>query len=99
MRFEFEKAQFLDDAILIYSMWSGYLEDEQSSKFLDWLKSMNITLVKCHTSGHAPIPDLKRLAEAISSKQLVPIHTFEPERYSELFENVKIKDDREWWKV
>ena len=99
MRFEFEKAQCLDDAILIYSMWSGYLEDEQSGKFLDWLKSMNITLVKCHTSGHAPIPDLKRLTEAISPKQLVPIHTFEPERYPELFENVKIKDDREWWEV
>lgn len=99
MRFELEKAQCLDDATLLYSMWPGYLEDGRHENFLQWLKSMNISLTHCHTSGHAPIKDLKRLAEAISPKLLVPIHTFEPERYHTLFENVELEDDGVWWEV
>ena len=34
-----------------------------------------------HTSGHASIADLKRLAAAVRPKALVPIHTFEAERF------------------
>jgi len=97
MRFEFEKEKCLDQATLIYSLWSGYLEDEQYSGFLDWLKKMNIPLIQCHTSGHAPLADLKKLANAISPKMLVPIHTFNPEIYDDHFNNVVLKNDGQWW--
>jgi ribonuclease J len=99
MRFDLENAQCLNDATLIYSMWPGYLEDAYQQKFLEWLKSKNIPLINCHTSGHAPIQDLKRLADAITPKRMVPIHTFEPERYHELFGKVHLEDDGVWWEV
>jgi ribonuclease J len=99
MRFDLENSQCLDDAALIYSMWPGYLEDAYQQEFLEWLKSKNIPLIHCHTSGHAPIKDLQRLAKAISPKRMVPIHTFEPGRYQELFEKVHLEDDGAWWEV
>jgi len=99
MRFEFEQERCLENAILIYSLWSGYLEDKQYNHFLDWLKKMNIPLIKCHTSGHAPLTDLKKLANAISPKMLVPIHTFNPELYNKHFKNVVMKNDGQWWEL
>ncbi len=47
--------------------------------------------------SHAPVSDLKRLAKTLHPKILVPIHSFEPERYPEYFENVVLKNDGEWW--
>jgi ribonuclease J len=96
---ELERANCLQDALLIYSMWSGYLEDKRYQWFLKWLKGKGIPLVQCHTSGHAPVGDLKRLAGALAPRMLVPIHSFEPERYSELFENVHRMNDGEWLDV
>ena len=52
-----------------------------------------------HTSGHASVADLKRLAAAVGPKALVPIHTFEAERFPDLFENVVVRQDGEWWRV
>jgi ribonuclease J len=52
-----------------------------------------------HTSGHASISDLQRLARAINAKTVVPIHSFEAERFPEFFENVTIKQDGVWWNV
>jgi ribonuclease J len=53
-----------------------------------------------HTSGHASVVDLKRLMEALEPDALVPVHTFEPERYPELFgSHVIFRNDGEWWEV
>ena len=38
-----------------------------------------------HTSGHAGVHDLRRLAAAVASKALVPIHTAQPRGYREIF--------------
>ena len=96
---DIEKAECLDGAALVYSLWSGYLEDQRYRPFLKWLQSRGIPLTHCHTSGHAPGADLKRLAEALSPKALVPIHTFEPGRYGEFFNNVVRREDGRWWTV
>jgi ribonuclease J len=50
-----------------------------------------------HTSGHASIPDLQRLARAINARMVVPIHSFEAGRFPEFFDNVEIKEDGIWW--
>jgi len=94
---DLEKVGCLKNATLIYSMWPGYLKDEKSQPCLRWLDRHNIPLVHLHTSGHAPLSDLKRLARAIAPKMLVPVHSFEPERFAEFFENVDIKEDGHWW--
>ncbi|HUN95275.1 MAG TPA: MBL fold metallo-hydrolase RNA specificity domain-containing protein, partial [Bradyrhizobium sp.] len=53
-----------------------------------------------HTSGHASIVDLKRLAEAMAPDLLVPVHTFSGDRFAELFgTNVSRRMDGEWWEV
>jgi len=89
----------LEGANLIYSLWPGYLKDERYQWFRDWLEKHQIPLTHCHTSGHAPVADLKRLADAISAKRLVPIHSFEPNAYKKHFENVEIRNDGETWSV
>jgi hypothetical protein len=43
------------------------------------------------------VSDLKRLADALAPKMLVPIHSFEPEQFPDHFENVVLKDDGQWW--
>ena len=83
-----------DKGNLIYSMWDGYKEQSSSKEFIDWLESKNFTLIDIHTSGHADIPALKRMVEAIQPKYIVPIHTFEGDRYKEIFKEpiVRLKD-------
>ena len=76
---------------IIYSMWEGYLTD----KFKQYCVSKGIEVEQVHTSGHAIIEDLKAFAEALNSKVLIPIHTFEASKYPELFNNVKILKDKE----
>ena len=34
-----------------------------------------------------------------NSATYVPIHTFFPKRYNEIFSNVEMHDDGEWWNV
>jgi ribonuclease J len=50
-----------------------------------------------HTSGHADLSGLKRMVDAVRPKSIVPIHTFEAERYKDLFEgtDVRIVNDKE----
>jgi ribonuclease J len=50
-----------------------------------------------HTSGHADLPGLKRLVDAVQPRHIVPIHTFEADSYAKLFDgyNIAIAKDRE----
>jgi ribonuclease J len=94
-----DEANLWSNARAIWSRWAGYLEREAGAKLKADLASRNIELENIHTSGHASIKDLKRLAAAIMPKALVPIHTFQGDRYSEFFDNVTRYDDGQWWKV
>ena len=78
-------------AKIAYSMWDGYL----SEKFRTFCKSKGLTLEYIHTSGHAKKEDLKSFASAVNPKTLIPIHTFEAEKYPVLFKNVLILKDGE----
>jgi len=77
-------------ATAVFSMWSGYLERTNLRHFLE---SQNIEMTEVHTSGHAYLSQLKSLAEALKPRFVIPIHTFHPERYSDIFPNViQLKD-------
>jgi len=89
----------VDNAILIYSLWSGYLKEERYQWFCEWLDGHNVPVIERHSSGHAPLHDLQRFAKALAPNLIVPIHTSEPDQYPLLFDNVKIKSDGEWWEV
>jgi ribonuclease J len=96
---EFDKFSSLEKSILIYSLWFGYLHDEHYAWFKYWIKKNNISMYYCHTSGHAHISDLQRLAESIAPETIVPIHSFEPQMYPKLFKNVRLENDGIWWDV
>jgi ribonuclease J len=94
---ELSKEGILENASLIYSLWSGYLKDDRYKWFHAWLKANGLTLTHCHTSGHAPVIDLQRLAKALRPRKIVPIHSFEPHLYETLFDRVVRHQDGERW--
>jgi ribonuclease J len=84
------KGEILKNAVMIYSMWKKYLEEDETLR--KWLESNNIRLEYIHTSGHADTKTLAKFADAVNPKILVPIHTENPEMYQELFKNVTVTD-------
>jgi ribonuclease J len=95
---DLEQAQCLTNARLIFSMWSGYLEYENSNPVLEWLDRHNITLDQFHTSGHAAIIELVELRRAFAAAPVVPIGRH-PERFAVLFGKVEHRAIGEWWEV
>ena len=81
----------VEGAKIIYSMWDGYLKPE----FEEYCAKKGLIIEKVHTSGHATIDDLKAFSDALKPGVLIPIHTFEAERYPDLFQNVKLLKDGE----
>ncbi len=95
IRPKIEKIGDLKDAAMIYSMYEGYKREESFKKVQSFLDEKKITLETAHTSGHASFDDLKRLAAALKPNVLTPIHTFNPERYAELWPKVRSLNDGE----
>lgn len=64
---------------VVYSQWLGYLEKDQRQYGADVLNRLRddsrINFIYAHSTGHALLEDLKRLASALSPKMLIPIHT------------------------
>jgi len=79
-------------ATAIFSMWHGYLERGNLREFLE---SNGVSLTEIHTSGHASIRQLEMLANALNPRWIIPIHTFYPEKFCEMFPNVIQVEDGE----
>ncbi len=83
---------------IIYSQWLGYLDGNHvdyfgSDRIAAFREDPRVNFVYAHTSGHAPVEDLQRLAMALKPKLLIPIHTEKASDYGKYFENaVMIKD-------
>lgn len=96
---DLDHAGCLTKARAIWSQWDGYLVQERGMALRSDLAARGIPLDHAHTSGHASIADLKRLAVAVAPKMLVPVHTYQPEQFPEHFKAVSLKQDGEWWEV
>ena len=96
---DLDRAKALTGARVIWSQWEGYLQEGSGAQLKIDCDARDIPFEILHTSGHASIADLKRLAAAVNPKALVPIHTFEAERFPELFESVILRQDGEWWET
>lgn len=92
-----EKANCLGGAAYIYSQWEGYWEQDSNKYLRDWLQRQGLAKLSIHTSGHASPTDLKRFVTALSPRKVVPIHTFMPDRYTDLFSNAELHEDGDWW--
>ena len=88
---------------VIYSQWTGYKKEEYNpsgfKKYMDLEKKSTIDFHDVHTSGHASVSDLQKLANAINAKILVPIHTEYSKEYIKYFPNVQVMDDGEAFSV
>lgn len=85
---------------IIYSQWLGYLEDDTHGRYgveelMQLREDPRVNFIYAHTSGHASLEDLKRLAEAINPKKLVPIHTEHKYEFEDHFQNVLVLEDEQ----
>jgi len=93
MDFDVEKRLNLKGANAVWSMWAGYLEKPAYLRIQRVLKLKEVPLTQIHYGGHASKSELVKLAKALSPKKIIPIHTFQPDKYPQLFSNVHILDD------
>ena len=86
------------DGCFIYSMYEGYKNQPGTIKdFLGFIADKGMIIKNIHTSGHADLAGLKKMVSTIKPKHIVPIHTFESKKYTELFKgiDVAISNDKE----
>ena len=78
---------------IIYSMWTGYIEENLALKTL--LETYPTYL--CHASGHVSKDDLIKFIELVNPDAIIPVHTDNPKRLEELVphRNVYIVNDNE----
>lgn len=96
---ELARANCLDGAVAIWSLWPGYLDRSSGKRTTRRLRGERVPLVHLHASGHARIEDLQALARAMAPARVAPIHTAAPEQFDRLFDRVEVHDDGLWWEV
>ena len=72
-------------------MWSGYKEKYQD--WFDYLAGNKVQMADIHTSGHADIPTLTKMVVGLCPKVIIPIHTFYPQEFKQMFDNVICLND------
>lgn len=91
---DYEALSCLRGAVLLYSLWPGYIQRDEKLRL--WAQRQGVDIQMKHTSGHAYTPDLIRFAESVAPARLVPIHSSHPGRYEPLFRNVSVVPDGCW---
>lgn len=81
-----------NELIPVYSMWKGYLEQDNVKEFLDGYKRLDM-----HTSGHADRNAIKMVIDTVKPDMVIPMHTELPEAFLELVgqDKVKLLNDNE----
>jgi len=92
MRSDIERCG-LHDGIFLYSLWNGYRLSSYQQYFENSLKNAGFSLETSHTSGHASIVDIKRVIDGLDPQKLVPIHTMQPDAFSDFSDKTDLKDD------
>jgi ribonuclease J len=85
MRNIFKNKGLLKDTSVIYSMWEGYLNKQQPF----WDKNQ-VEIIPLHVSGHAYVEDLIKFANALKSKNIIPIHTEYADKFKDYFKSSNI---------
>lgn len=69
--------QFKDkDPLIIYSMWSGYLDEEKIKNAVAGYRIETL-----HTSGHADVQTIDKLIKTVNPRFILPIHTNDPSSF------------------
>ena len=79
----------------LYSRWSGYLEQTEWQTTKMKLQEVSGDLIEAHTSGHIYHDDIIEFVGQINAKSVIPIHTFEPEKFAGVMSGVRLLADGE----
>jgi ribonuclease J len=90
-------AECLDSALLVGSLWSGYIK--QSMRDVQAMQRAGIRFEVVHTSGHATEDALQRFVNAFPDSRVVPIHLEDREGFGRLSPKLELRNDFEWWEV
>ena len=77
-----ELGRSADNALFLYGLWRGYWEEDKMPRLSAWVAERNMNHVYAHTSGHACPETLRRFADALQPRRIIPIHTACPEAYA-----------------
>ncbi|MCM1276837.1 MAG: MBL fold metallo-hydrolase [Lachnospiraceae bacterium] len=73
----------LDDPLIIYSMWTGYLSGKHHNpKITEFIGEHRTEIL--HTSGHAYVETLEKLIRLTKPKTVIPMHTECADKFAEL---------------
>jgi ribonuclease J len=98
--FELMRSGVLDaKSAAVWSMWDGYLRDASGVRLRKAVSEHGVSWSTIHTSGHACVPDLQRLVDAVVPESVVPMHSEATGRFVELFPRVQQHPDHDWWQV
>lgn len=81
--------------ILFYSMWKGYLENDEMKQFINFMKEKEVKIIKLHTSGHADVKTIDALIKKTEPEYIIPIHT-ENAKWFERYSGSKIIHDYQY---
>lgn len=77
------KFRNFENGLYIYSMWDGYRKKTDGSKLESFLQERNFEYRYRHFSGHASPETIKRVIERTDPEIVIPIHTLNPEKFTE----------------
>ena len=79
-----------EDAVVLYSMWEGYLEGPCANPGLaEFLEGFPV--VRLHTSGHAGWEALRTVCRTVTPQRgIIPIHGEAPEAFRDLVPEAKV---------
>lgn len=96
MAIDLVRADCLEGAKLVYSMWPGYLERD-GFDLREWCVEHEVGFAVEHTSGHASASDLTKLVSAMQPKVLIPIHTIAPAGFEALGHGIQKVPNGRWF--
>ncbi len=88
LRLDFE-SQFPNQSKLLYSYWHGYLKKPEWISVQEQIERVSGQFISAHSSGHIYIEDVVRFVDTIDARIVIPIHTFESQNFSQLFNSTK----------
>lgn len=86
-----EILDMLDDPLIIYSKWTGYLKGKHHDpKITDFIGDRRMEIL--HTSGHAYVETIEKVIRITNPKVIIPMHTECADGFAELPEFVTYRD-------
>jgi len=91
-RLDFD-GQLPERARVLYGYWAGYLKNPDWVELQRQIAEAGGDFIPAHASGHIYTNDLRDLVTALNPKAVIPIHTFEPQLFRNLFPNTILVSD------